>query len=300
MFSYTAYGLGIHSFLPLPELVCKEKTADIVVRPGRVNGVALEPVDKGRRFGVSSEGACYSFEGVGTFMVRGGHEVVVDSIPGTDKRALRLCLLGPVLALILHQRRQLILHASAVSVGGKAVVFLGGQGWGKSTIAAALHLRGHDMLADDITTIQMDSACPMVVPAFPQFKLWPDSLLALGATPETLPVLHPDLHKRGFHLVSGFARNPAPLKHIYVLAAGRNLQIQSLSSQEAFVELIRHSYAARFGSQLLHATGIATHFRQCAHLVQNTRVYRFGRPASLSVLHEHASILLKDLSRDSQ
>ena len=72
--------------------------------------------------------------------MRGGQEVIVEPSPDADERAVRLCLLGPIVALIPHQRGRLILHASAVAVGGDAIAFLGGQGWGKSTIAAALHV----------------------------------------------------------------------------------------------------------------------------------------------------------------
>ncbi|HEV8722568.1 MAG TPA: serine kinase [Candidatus Binatia bacterium] len=299
MFSYTAYGLGIHSFLPLPELVSQEKKADILIRRGKVNGSDLEIIDSGRSFRASSEEARYCFAGIGRFLARGGQEVTVDALPGTDERALRLCLLGPVLALILHQRRQLILHASAVSVGGKAVVFLGGQGWGKSTIAAALHLRGHEMLADDVTTIHMDSACPMVLPAFPQFKLWPDSVRALGKMPDCLPLLHSAINKRAYRIRWGFAQNSLPLKYIYVLAEGRKAVIERLDSRESFVELMRHSYVVRFGRKLLQGQEIATHFNQCARLVRHTCLYRFRRPAALSLLHEHANMLIKELSRES-
>ena len=89
---------------------------------------------------------------------------------------------------------------------------------------------------------------------------------------------------------------PLPLKHIYVLATGERLEIESLLPQEALLELIRHSYAARFGNHLLQATGMATHFKHCARLAQNTSVFRFRRPASLSVLDEHVSMLINDMS----
>ena len=297
MFSYTAYGLGIHSFVPLPELIAEEQKADVVFRLGRVNGSSLHTVDEMHRFKADSNEAHYFMDGVGSFLARGGQEIIVDPRPDADERVVRLCLLGPALALILHQRQRLVLHASAVAAGDRAIVFLGGQGWGKSTLAAALHLRGHKMLADDVTAIQMDCDFPKVLPGFPQCKLWPDAVSALGASPENFPLLHPDFSKRAFRVTSGFPRGPLPLKHIYVLATGERLEIESLRPQEALLELIRHSYAARFGNHLLQATGIALHFKQCVALVQNASLYRFRRPASLSVLDEHVSMLINDMSR---
>jgi hypothetical protein len=298
MFCYTAYGLGLHSFLPLPELITEEREADVVFRLGRVNGLNLHKVDGTHGFKADAQEAYYFMEGVGSFLARGGQEIIVDPRPEADERAIRLCLLGPGLAIILHQRQRLVLHASAVAVDGKAIVFLGGQGWGKSTLAAALHVRGYKMLADDVTAIQMDSDCPKVLPGFPQLKLWPDAVTALGDNPETLPLLHPEVAKRAFRVTAGFPRCPLPLKYIFVLATGEYLEIESLRLQEALVELIRHSYAARFENHLIEATGIATHFKQCARLVQNARLYRFRRPTSLSVIDEHVSILIHELSCD--
>jgi ABC-type glutathione transport system ATPase component len=77
---------------------------------------------------------------VGAFLVRGGREIMIDAVPGVDARTLRLSLLGPALALVLHQRGRFVLHASTVAVAGSAIAFLGEKGWGKSTIAAALYL----------------------------------------------------------------------------------------------------------------------------------------------------------------
>jgi hypothetical protein len=300
LYCYTAYGLGIHSFLPLPELVAETRTADVVFRFGKVNGADLETLDETRSFKATPDEAYYYLEGVGKFRVCGGREVIVDPSSSADERTVRLCLLGPIVALLLHQRGRLILHASAVDVGGNAVSFLGGQGWGKSTLAAALYVRGHAMLADDVTAIHMDSAGPIALPAYPQLKLWPNSIVALGHTPEALPVVHPDFPKRALRVTSGFAAAPSPLKRIYVIAPGEHLVVESLSPQDALIELIRHSYAARFGKQLLQATGMATHFKHCARLAQNTPVFRFRRPPSLSVLDEHVSMLINDISGTEQ
>jgi hypothetical protein len=297
MHSYTAYGLCIHSFLPLPELVAGNGNADVFFKPGRVEETNLQPLDESRSFKATADEACYFFEGVGKFLVRGGREVVVDLNSGVDERAVRLCLLGPIVALLLHQQGRLVLHASAVALGDNAIAFLGGQGWGKSTLAAAFHVRGHRVLADDVTAIQTDSAVPIALPGFPQIKLWPNSIVALGTVPETLPAVHPDVNKRAFSVAGGFAQMPLPLKGIYVLAAGSAVQIESLSPREAMLELIGHSYARRFGKELLQGNGMATHFKQCARVAQNTCIYRLVRPASLSIIDEHVDMLIDSMPR---
>ena len=170
MYCYTAYGLGIRSALPLPELVPGEAAADVEIRLGRVDPFLLEATRTGTGFRATAQEACFFYEEVGTFLVRGGREVVLEPAPGVEERTLRLFILGPALAVLLQQKGRLILHASAISIAGSAVALLGGPGWGKSTLAAAIHSRGHGMVADDVTAVQIETGSPMVFPGFPQLK----------------------------------------------------------------------------------------------------------------------------------
>ncbi len=61
---------------------------------------------------------------------------------------------GALPLLLAHLRGDIPLHASAIAIGGRAVVFLGGAGDGKSTLAAALCEReGASLLGDDAVVI---------------------------------------------------------------------------------------------------------------------------------------------------
>jgi hypothetical protein len=61
--------------------------------------------------------------------------------------------LGPVLGFILRRRLITSLHASAVELFGHAVAVSGDAGFGKSTTAAALALRGVPVLSEDIAAL---------------------------------------------------------------------------------------------------------------------------------------------------
>jgi hypothetical protein len=121
--------------------------------------------------------------GIGTFLVRDGREILVDPDPDAGDALLQLALLGPVLAALLQQRGDLVLHASAVEIDGAAVGFLGGRGAGKSTMAAALLRRGYPLLTDDILAVSLEDGSPRVLPGFPQLKLWPDAVARWAAIP---------------------------------------------------------------------------------------------------------------------
>lgn len=197
MFSYTAYGLGIHSILPLPELVPAETAAaDVVIRLGEVE---LPPPQDGnaRDYAWVTSGAVGLFwENVGAFLVREGREVIVQPAPQSREQVLRLLLLGPILTVLLRQRGFLVLHASAVAVNGAAVGFLGASGSGKSTTTAAFHVHGYELVTDDVTAITLTAEAPLVVAGFPQLKLWPDAVAFFGYDPTTLPQLYPNADKR--------------------------------------------------------------------------------------------------------
>jgi hypothetical protein len=277
--SYSAYSLTHWSEIPLPELAGGKGDPDITITQGHAPRLPSRLDPDGHGFWCTSDEACHYFANVGAFLVRGGREIVVDPVPDVDPALVRLSVLGPALGLALHQRGHLVLHASTVSVGGRAVIFLGWRGWGKSTLAAALHGRGHAVVSDDVTALLMNDQPPAVLPGVPQLKLWPDAVTALGDAPEDLPRLHPDFEKRAFRVSEGFPEGPVPVARIHVLASGPRSDVAALRPTEAVLELIRHWYCSRFGDQLLRiGTTAAEHLRQCGALARNVEVRRLSRP----------------------
>jgi HPr Serine kinase C-terminal domain len=298
MFSYRAYGLGIHAAMPLPELVAGEAEGEVTIRFGSVNHPPADAFENGWVYCRPAPGEeLFSWRGAGSFLVRGGHEIVVDPSPRIDEGLLRLFVLGPVLATLLRQRGYLLLHASAIAVSGEAVLFLGSAGWGKSTMAAALHARGHRLIADDMAALRVEEKRSMVFPGVPQLRLWPEAVVSsLGDDPEKLPRWNPVFEKRVRPADDGFSLRPLPVKRVYVLAEGKDTEIVSLPSQESFVELVRHSY----GSDLeLHASTDAertSHFYKCASVVNGVPVRSLRRRKALQQLPELAQLIENDLA----
>jgi hypothetical protein len=293
MFAYTAYGLGIHSALALPELVAGAPGQDVVIGLGDAVEQPAKPTVQDGCCHATAEEVRLAYDGVGAFRICRGREIVVDPAPGVEEGVLRLFLLGAALGVLLHQRGFLILHGSAVAVGEGAAVFLGASGWGKSTTAAALHARGHPVVADDVVAVRDDSGQVLVYPGFPQLKLWPEVAASLGELPESVPALHPALEKWGRPARRGFSAEPLPLRRVYVLADGAARAVEWLGPQEAMRELLQHSYAAG----LLRPTGAApAHFRQCGRLIATSAVRRLRRPRSLPDLPELARLVEEDLA----
>jgi hypothetical protein len=280
--SYYAYGLEIDSELALPELASQSSPVSAVVsiRVGSVERRGSNVPERDHY--ASPEEIVLSYEGVARLRIAGGREILVDPEPDADASVLRLCLLGPAMGVLLHQRGMLVLHASAVRVAGGASIFLGGKGWGKSTLAAYLHTRGCDLVADDIVPIELaDDGTARVYPGSPHCKLWPHAAGFLGFDLDALPRLQPDLEKRDARAIGPFSLEPLPLRRVYVIAYGDRVEVEPVEPREALLELVRHSYLLRF---LLASGTHGPHFRQCSALVHSVGLHRLTRPADIERL----------------
>lgn len=287
MYVYTAYNLGIHSELPLPELVPSHKSADVVIRFGKLN----EPQQK------RSDGGNYllaKIAGLGMVLVKEGKEIVLDPNPDVDEAMIRTFLLGVVLCVLLRQRGLLVLHASSVVINNSAVAFMADSGFGKSTLAECFHAHGYSILTDDVLAIQVNEQQPLVIPGFPQIKLWPDAAASFGYQTDSLPLLNSQTVKRVHRLQDGFFEQPVPLKKIYVLAGGTHPEIIPLEAKQSFGELIRHS---REMQALTAPEFLKEHFQQCTSIVQQVPICSLRRQRSLAALPELVKLVENDLNQ---
>ena len=300
MYCYSSYGLRIHSSLPLPELAVAESAlpdVDVIIRPGELETPAPESFEDERHFRSSSDYAFLAWKGIINVEVRAGREVVFHVLKDIDDNWLRQYILGPALGVILHQRGLLVLHASAVAKDGQAIAFLGWKGHGKSTTSAHLHARGYDILSDDMVAIDMSKEdSPMVIPGFPQFKLWPDAIEALGEDPASMGQIIPTSVKRTHRVQTGVAQAPCRLAGIFVLGLGDTHQLIPIASTDAFLAVFQNTYAARFIGQ----AGLPKwHFHQCASLTRTLPIFRFERKPSLELLPAALDMLEAHLEKET-
>ncbi len=294
-FVYSAYGLEICSPLPLQELSPGRSRRDVVVRFGKVDRRTTRITPGGSLLNVSQDEIYLHRPEVGTFLVKGGREIRIEPDPGAEIDTLRNFLLGPILALLLHQRGHLVLHSSGIRINRGAVLFVGGSRAGKSTTAMALHDRGHTVVTDDLAVVQWNTRGPVVWPGFPQLKLWPEAASSLGRSPEKLSRIHARLEKRGLSVSGGFSMEPLPLHRIYILDHRANSSGRALTSQEALVELMRHSYHASW-IRGREASGL---FLQCARLVNKIPIDLLRRPETLVGIHPWIKLLEEDLAKST-
>jgi len=293
-YTYQAFGLSVHSEIRLPELPEADGAADVVIRRGKNPWTPPEGFKS--QFATPDE-IYFHWEPAGVVGVRAGRDVVADLVPDLEESASSVVLLGPVLAAVLHQRAMLVLHASAVEVDGRAVLFLGDKGFGKSTMAVAMKERGYQLVADDVVAIAFDpERGPCVVPSFPQAKLWPSAAAAIGLDAESLPRLQRGYEKRAYRVRDGFPTKPVPLGRAYVLSIGDTLGVEPLSSLDGVVAIVRAAYLLEH----LRATQTdGRNLRQSAIAAAVARPARLSRPDSLDLLSDVADLVVSDVERSA-
>lgn len=171
--------------------------------------------------------------------------------PGELSVENTLCyVLGPVFGLVLRFRGVTCLHASAVAIAQCGVVFVGAEGAGKSTTAAALAKRGHPVLSDDIAAVVAKREDPFcVLPAYPHLCLWPDSAEMVRAPHQELPRLSSNWDKLRLNLGSfgtAFASRPLPLGAVYLLterALDSAPGVTPATGKAALMSLVANTYA---------------------------------------------------------
>jgi hypothetical protein len=248
------------------------------------------------------------WRGIGRFDVTKS-EIICRTIPNMETAILSNFLVTTALNMKLYLEALFgnawVLHASAVNIGGMGFVFAGKSGSGKSTLAAALCQRGHAILADDTTFILRYCGWKDAIhPAFPQVKLWSDSLTALGKSPETLPLVHSIEDKRALRVEDCFSPELTEFSALYVLedlnaaASEHTAYIEPFGVQDAFRAVMAYSYSGHIMTVMGFDLAKATKLRMLPfeNLIKFHAVRRLIRPRDLSRLPDVLDLIEQDIA----
>lgn len=148
-------------------------------------------------------------------------------------------LVGSAFALLLRLRGAACVHASAVSIGGRAIAIAGPSGSGKSTIAAALVRRGAMLIAEDVLPLTIGDGRILAIPAYAGIRLWPEAVALLMQSRDALPGISPTWNKRILEVdASQCVSTPQPLSAIIFLED----RDASLTPAEGAMRLVANSY----------------------------------------------------------
>jgi hypothetical protein len=286
MKSYEAFGLSIRSEIPLPELLEQHSDPtefDVAIVYGDLGSVWSRHNAPEDHF-IHAEGIFYLLiEHVARFGISGGNTIIVDPVANCDMRKLRLYLLGTCMGVILLNRRILPLHGSAVVIDGKAYAIVGESGAGKSTLAAYCAGQGYMLLTDDVIAVSFDSANgqPMVIPSYPQQKLWKESIDGLKLEHQSYEMLYEEQNRTKYAVPvqDRFVTEIIPLAGVFELNKSEHsdIMLEKLSGITCMPLLFTHTYRNFLVSPLRLNQW---HFTATAAIAAQMSIYRLFRPAS--------------------
>ena len=214
-------------------------------------------------------------------------------------------LLGRVFSYVLVKMGHEPLHATTVVVDGGAVAFLGGSGFGKSSLAACFIAAGCPLLTDDVLRTEERYGRYLAFAGAPCLKLLPGvARLYLDDLSAGVPINNREASASKLlfplaaeHGVSG----SLPLRAIYVLTNPRKVYrrqrvvLASMTAREALMNLISFTH-----NDTLVSPQRMQHLLECAQrLSAAVPVRSLAYPRTLSALDEARKGVLADLAGHS-
>jgi hypothetical protein len=251
-----------------------------------------------------SDGQCNQNEllldisGVSRYLVRGGDEILVDPAVGSTPSEVCAFLLGTAFGVLCHQRGILPLHASGIDVPNGCVAFVGKSRAGKSTLAAALAARGHQVISDDVCFLQRGGHEQIRAwPGLSRLRLWEDALNVLGRDQPK--------GEREFRGVNKYLipRDPPwnpnesrPLRRIYLVDPapdGDCASVHRMQGSTAVEVIIQNIYRSGLNERMGRKPAL---FVACAATARVIPVFRFSRPLGFHAFRESVDVLENHLS----
>jgi len=284
VYKYFGFGLNILSQIEFPEfLPANFELEDIYIRsekmPERLNNYP----DYSTIFSnATAEGYFLNIPEVAKYYASNGKVVIIEPYTDADQRSIRMFFLSSVMAALLVQRNQILLHASAIIHNEQLVLFLGESGAGKSSIAAEMTKRGYALFSDDIcvlNTVDQKENKMTAYSSYPMMKLWDKTINALDDERFiTTHKIRPNAEKFGYFFHEIFKIKPLSVKKILILNPDilqEEYGSRKISGVEAFELLSKNTYRGQF---ILDNKIQKIHFESISQLIQNTEIFIVSRP----------------------
>jgi hypothetical protein len=206
---------------------------------------------------------------------RRGDGVTAELLAEDGEGLLHVYLAGSVHAAIAAINGLFPLHASAVLAGGKAYVFTGASGAGKSVLAASLSQVGFPLVCDDTLVIDPASVPLACLPGHKRLKLWPEGQ-AITQIPGS-DVVSPEYPKIYADLPASEINNPVPLAGLIALQEGEHFSMEPITGS-AKLTLLQDNHYTRELRDYCGSMDAGIYFDTLARIARDIPMYRFTRP----------------------
>ncbi len=300
---YHLYGALLQSDIEFPELEAtspKKKSSPILVSffrhnfrsPFRKNGTESKIIRYW--FNPAGEEVVIDASHAGAFRVH-FKKRTIEWKPCDEERLdlARVIVKGIAMGLLLsHSPSFLLLHAAAIGHKGKAILLLGCQGQGKSTLAAFLSNRGSSLLSDDIAVLRLERDCCVVQAGPPEIRLWPRTISLLKMDGKKKEMIYVETLKQRVVIEEGALKKAAPVDAIYILNRTKKarIRIDTLQGREAILRVLENCYM----KTIKDPGALSQQLKLTAELTKRLPIKRLNYPSGFLHLPRIRQALLRD------
>jgi len=191
---------------------------------------------------------------------------------------------------LLALRGEVVLHATCVLVDGRAFLFAGASGMGKSTLAAGFARLGLTVFSEDVVRVQVETGVPPLAhPSYPGARLRGNSFL-LPSDKRTNALGRFGLPKhRVYVAASGVMQPPAALGAAFFLGNGRTVtpRYMPISQMQAMKPFLQSSFIQALPKETRSRDAFARTIKLAASIPAYELRYRRS--------HEHFDSLLTNI-----
>lgn len=298
---FKAFGLNILSDIPLPELSQihdNNRTVDIVIKEKDLTSLWEKSSSGNKYFVIQKNTIMFRLPNNAIYMIQNGKEIYYSRVDNANEDQIRLYLLGTCMGALLIQRKILPLHGSAIELNGRAYAIVGESGAGKSTLASAFLKKGFRLISDDVIPVSMNEEnIPVVTPAYPQQKLWIESLNEFEMeSNEYRPIVDRET-KFAIPVSNQFASEQLPLAGVIELVKNVNeeIELNPIKNLQRLHTLFNHTYRNFFIAPL----GLMEwHFNTSAKMCEHIEMYQLRRPTTRFTAHDLTDLILTTINKE--
>jgi hypothetical protein len=292
---YTAFGLSISSQLEFSELLPIDPApTDLTITLGKTpNALAQVSVSNFMTQANETE-YLLQIQDVANYYIVNNYHITIELLDESNLPLARSYFLGTVLGALLARRGFFTLHSSAINVNGKAILFCGKSGAGKSTTAAYFEMQGHPLISDDICPIYQDAQGKVFTHSgIPQMKLWQDAINHFGI-PQTdsLKRLIQRNNKFARPLSDSFHQHPTEVAKIFFLQTNRKNEftIEKLRSDQKISQLNLNAYLSNTFAKI---KSTPKWFFTVTSIASKTDCYLVTRPDQKTIDEKYYKMILE-------
>ncbi|WP_338789125.1 aldolase [Metabacillus sp. FJAT-53654] len=300
---YKAFGLKVLSSILLPELEKEQSISfdpDILVEKSDLTEQWSLLGDPKRYFVVRENYCLFDVPNVAIYLVENGEKITFSPYNNANEDQIRLYLLGTCMGAILMQRKILPLHGSAIEINGKAYAIVGDSGAGKSTLASAFLKLGYQLISDDVIPVTINKkGIPIVTPAYPQQKLWLESLNQFAMESNQFRPIFNRETKFAIPVINQFASRPLPLAGVIELVKTNNDEIEFNPVEN--LNRLHILFCNTYRNFFIEPSGLMEwHFNTTAKMCEHIDIYHLRRPTSRFTAYDLTELILKTLNKEEK